>query len=105
MIHSRQGVRYSIAVLRMGVLSISISGQSFILRHSHSSPLARITFNSSKPSLPSKLVTMSATRCLMCYVFHLGPSTHMSRVMSAQEKPPTPFIWGPGKRGPWLVLE
>lgn len=62
MIHSRQGVRYPIAVLRMGVLSISIFWQSFILRHSHSSPLARTTLKSSKPSLPSKLVTMSATR-------------------------------------------
>lgn len=58
MIHSRQGVRYPIAVLRMGVLSISIVWQSFILRHSHSSPLARSTLKSSKPSLPSKLVTL-----------------------------------------------
>lgn len=35
----------------------------------------------------------------MCYGFHLGLSTHMSRAMSAQERPPTPFSWGLGKRG------
>lgn len=63
MIHSRQGVRYSIGALTVGdCFDLDSCGNLSMWRHSFSSPLVRTTFKSSKMSVPSKLVATLASR-------------------------------------------